>query len=84
MQTLTATYDSTDAPDRDMAKAVGFWQARQPDLALAEFESAIVRQPEWRNGYWVKALYSPRVLQSVLEIQAEKLRRAKARAENKR
>jgi predicted Zn-dependent protease len=84
MQTLTATYDSTDASDRDMAKAVGFWQARQPDLALAEFESAIVRQPEWRNGYWVKALYSPRVLQSVLEIQAEKLRRAKARAENKR
>jgi beta-barrel assembly-enhancing protease len=84
MQTLTPNYDSNTLPDRAMAAAVGFWQARQPDQAIAEFESAIAHQPEWLNEHWVRALYSPRVAQSVLEIQAEKLRREKARAAEKR
>ncbi len=84
LQTLTTTYDSSDAPDRTMARAVAFWQAQQPDVALSEFETSIARQPEWENTRWVKALYSARVVQNVQDMQTERLRRKQASVADKR
>jgi tetratricopeptide (TPR) repeat protein len=84
MQTLTTTYDSSAFPDRAMAKAVGQWQARQPDDALSEFEAAIAGRPEWENERWVEALYSSGVAQSIQQMQAERLRRKQARTADNR
>jgi predicted Zn-dependent protease len=79
---LGTTYEATPyPPDRTMARAVAFWQARRPDEALREFDSAVAGQPEWENARWVKALYSPLVVQSIAEMQDERERRSKARVE---
>ena len=58
-----------------MGRAVARWQARQTDGALEDYEAVAKGQPEWRNPRWVKALYSPRVAQSVAEMEAERRRR---------
>jgi len=84
MRTLAASDDSGDSPDRGMAKAVGFWQSGQPLAALSHFETAIARQPEWENERWVRALYSSRVVQSIQDMQAERLRRKRARTADQR
>ena len=79
IRTLTTTYDSSDSPDRLMAKAVSLWQTGQPTAALSQFEIAIARQPQWENERWVRALYSSRVAQSIQDMQAERLRQKKIR-----
>ena len=69
--------------ERAMAQAVAFWQAREPEEALRDYDRAITGQPEWGNPRWVKALYSPLVAQSVQEMHDERERQKKARmAEN--
>ena len=65
----------TERTDREMAGpmviAVARWQARERREALVEFQSAIARQPQWKNPKWVGALYSRLVLSSVQEMEAE-------------
>lgn len=58
-----------------MLRAVANWQAQEHDEALRDFEIALGGQPEWENSTWFKALYSPLVAQSILEMQAERERR---------
>jgi tetratricopeptide (TPR) repeat protein len=65
--------------ERAMAQGVAFWQAKENDEALSDFDRALDNQPEWGNARWVKALYSPLVAESVQEMQAERERRKKAR-----
>ncbi len=65
--------------ERAMAQGVAFWQAKEPEEALRDFERAVAGQPEWGNPQWVKALYSPLVAQTVQEMQAERERQRKAR-----
>jgi beta-barrel assembly-enhancing protease len=72
-------FDEATRSERNMAQAVAFWQAKQPDAALNNFAGAVNGQPEWENPRWVKGLYSPLVAQSVQEMQAERERRRKAR-----
>ena len=57
--------------ERKMACAVARWQAQDHAEALRYFGFAVRDQPEWENANWVKALYSPRVAQSVEQMQAE-------------
>jgi hypothetical protein len=69
-----------------MARAVALWRALQDDEALRDFESASATQPEWTNPRWVKALYSPLVVQSIEQMSAEGERRRKiqtARAQSR-
>jgi predicted Zn-dependent protease len=73
------SYEERRQPERQMAEGVAFWQARQPDQALADFAGATTQQPEWENPRWVRGLYSPLVEQSVLEMKAERERRRKQR-----
>jgi Flp pilus assembly protein TadD len=70
--------------ERAMALAIAFWQAKEPENALSEFGVALARQPEWGNHHWVEALYSPLVVHSVQEMQAERERQRKERMAAKR
>src|SRR5207248_1375746 len=66
LQVLKLAYEQGQAqPERTMARAVSLWRALQYDEALRDFESASAAQPEWTNPRWVKALYSPLVVQSI-------------------
>ncbi len=69
-----ASFD--DAP---MGIAVAHWQANQKGEALKWFSGVTVDQSQWLNPRWVKALYSPLVLQSIAEMQAEQQKRRPAR-----
>ena len=65
-------------PERTMARAVVSWQSQEHEEALRYFGSAVGAQPEWENSNWVRALYSSRVAESVVEMQT-KLEQQKAR-----
>jgi predicted Zn-dependent protease len=79
-QSLDAEYATgKTASDRRMARAVAFWLSAQKDSAVAEFDSAVSEQPEWKNSPWVGALYSALVADTVQQIQAESGRRLKLR-----
>src|SRR5207244_8659683 len=58
-------------PEKDMARAVLFWQESYPDRAIAEFDVAMRGEPEWQNLQWVRALYSPVVVESIEQMQKE-------------
>jgi beta-barrel assembly-enhancing protease len=73
----TATYEQHVAPERAIVRAVAEWQAQEPNLALQDFDVALRGKPEWENPAWVKAQYSPLVVQSVQEMQSERERRLK-------
>lgn len=62
-----------------MGVAVTHWLGQEPDRALPEFASASLANPEWRNSRWVKALYSPLIVRSLAEMQAEQEKRKTAR-----
>ena len=87
LQVLNLAYEQGQAqPERTMARAVSLWRALQDDEALRDFESAIAAQPEWTNPRWVKALYSPLVVQSIDQMSTERERRRKiqtARAQSR-
>ena len=70
--------------ERNMVAAVAYWQAKEPDASLEDFERAEAAQPEWGNPKWVKALYSPLVAQSIEEMTAERERRKKERMAQKK
>jgi Tfp pilus assembly protein PilF len=72
-------YQEHPQGERAMAQAVAFWQAKENEEALRDFDRALASQPEWGNTRWVKALYSPLAAQSVQEMQAERERQKKAR-----
>jgi len=84
---LNLAYEQGQAqPERTMARAVSLWRALQDDEALRDFESASATQPEWTNPRWVKALYSPLVVQSIDQMSAEREHRRKiqtARAQSR-
>jgi tetratricopeptide (TPR) repeat protein len=78
LQIIQNSYeDNTERTDRTMASTVARWQAQERDEALREFQTAIERQPQWKNPRWVGALYSPLVVQSIADMQAELDRRKK-------
>lgn len=68
-------YAAGTEPEKAMVRAVAHWQAQEQDQALADFNVALVGEPEWGNSSWVKALYSPLVTQSIQGMQAERERR---------
>jgi len=79
-KSLDAGYASgRTSPDRRMARAVAFWLSAQKDSAVAEFDSAVSEQPEWKNPRWVQALYSTLVADTIREIQTESDRRLNLR-----
>jgi hypothetical protein len=67
-----------------MAQGVAYWQARERDSALRDYEQAVAGQPEWENQKWVKALYSPLVAGSVEEMKAERERQKKQKMAERR
>jgi predicted Zn-dependent protease len=76
LQTLEgASHEAGIEPEKAMVRAVARWQAQQHDQALPDFNGALGGQPEWENSRWVKALYSPLVVQSIQEMQSERERR---------
>jgi predicted Zn-dependent protease len=76
LQTLNgAVYEQKIQPERAIIRAVARWQAQEHDQALLDFNVALDGHPEWENSSWVQALYSPRVTQSIQEMQAERERR---------
>ena len=70
--------------ERNMVAAVAYWQAKEPDAALEDFERAEAALPEWRNPKWVRALYSPLVSQSIDEMRVERERRKTEKLAEKR
>ena len=77
-------YEEHHQGEHAMAQAVAFWQAKENEPALGDFDRALAGQPEWGNQRWVKALYSPLVAQSVKEMQAERERQKRARMAERR
>jgi len=76
LQTLNgAIYEQQIQPERALVRAVANWQAQEHDEAIRDFDITVSGRPEWGNSSWVKALYSPLVAQSTLEMQAERERR---------
>ena len=73
--TTSGSFEEPLQSEKTMAEAVAFWQAKEPDRALGDFNSAMLGQPEWENAAWVKALYSPLVAQSIQELKDEQERR---------
>jgi len=81
LQTLSMIqYDSAAPSEQVMARAVCRWQAGQKDEALPSFRFALNSDLEWDNSRWVKALYSPLVAESVLEMKTEEERRRNLQA----
>src|SRR5262249_33682034 len=68
-------YQEHPEGERAMAQGIAFWQARETDSAMSDFDRAIAGQPEWNNPQWVRALYSPLVADSVQQMKEEKERR---------
>lgn len=64
-------------PEKDMAHAVLFWQENYTDRAIAQFDAAVRRQPEWQTREWVRAQYSPVVAESIEQMQKESEQRKK-------
>jgi predicted Zn-dependent protease len=83
LQSLEAGYEQVEDAERQMARAVALWQAQRQDEAMISFESAARKQPEWENPRWVKALYSPGVVESIQQMKTEREKRSKI-ASNKR
>ncbi len=76
LQAIQSTaYLQAIQPERAMARAVTHWLAQEHNQALLDFKLALGERPEWGNSAWVKALYSPLVARSILEMQAERERR---------
>jgi hypothetical protein len=69
---------------RAMAGAVARWQAQERREALVEFQSAIAKQPQWKNPKWVGALYSPLVASSIQEMDTELERGRNSRSTSNR
>lgn len=77
IQTVNNGYAPGLQSEKSMAQAVAYWQARETDTALSAYDRAVAGQPEWENAKWVRALYSPLVVQSVDDMKAERERRKK-------
>lgn len=77
IQTVNNGYVQGLQNESAMAQGVGYWQAKETDNALREYDRAVAGQPEWENPKWVGALYSPLVARSVDEMKAERERQKK-------
>ncbi|MGA9392701.1 MAG: M48 family metalloprotease [Candidatus Sulfotelmatobacter sp.] len=76
LQTLQRfSYERQVPADKAIIQAVVHWQAQERDEAMRDFAQTVRSQPEWENPKWVKALYSPLVVQSLQEMQSESERR---------
>jgi len=64
-------------PEKEMARAVLFWQESYADRAIAQFDAAVRSQPEWQTPEWVRAQYSPLVAESIEQMQKESEQRKK-------
>jgi len=84
IQTASNGYVQGLPSEKAMAQAVAYWQAKEPDPALNNYDLATSGQPEWGNSKWVWGLYSPLVARSVEEMKAEQERRKKQRTAEKR
>jgi predicted Zn-dependent protease len=84
IQTVNNGYLQGLPNEKAMAQGVAYWQARETDSALRDYDRAVAGHPEWANPKWVKALYSPLVAQSVEEMKAERERQKKQRMAEKR
>ena len=69
-------YVSND-PEKEMARAVLFWQESYTDRAIVRFDAAVRSQPEWQTPEWVRAQYSPLVAESIEQMQKESEQRKK-------
>jgi predicted Zn-dependent protease len=69
------SYEAQVRPEKAIIRAVIYWQTQEHEQALGDFNTGMASRPEWKNSNWVKSLYSPLVLQSVQEMQAENERR---------
>ena len=79
LQGLDSVNTSQNAtPDTVMSRAVAQWLAQERVGAMANFSIAINQRPEWTNPRWAAALYSPLVVDTVQQMEAERQRREKA------
>jgi tetratricopeptide (TPR) repeat protein len=84
IQSVNNGYDQGLPNEKAMAQGVAYWQARETESALRDYDRAVAGQPEWENPKWVKALYSPLAARSVEEMKAERDRQKKQRLAEKR
>jgi predicted Zn-dependent protease len=84
LQSLESAQAPAERQDRAMARAVAFWQAKEPDQALEQFDSALATQPEWSNPVWVKTMYSPIAAQAIEQMKVEQQRRRKSQVSTAR
>jgi beta-barrel assembly-enhancing protease len=64
-------------PEKEMARAVLFWQESYADRAIAQFDAVVRSQPEWQTPEWVRAQYSPLAAESIDQMQKESEQRKK-------
>jgi predicted Zn-dependent protease len=84
MQSVNNGYEQGLPNEKAMAQGVAYWQARETESALRDYDRAVAEQPEWENPRWVRALYSPLATRSVEEMKAERERQKKQRLAEKR
>ena len=79
LQGLDSVYGSRPVtPDTTMARAIAQWLAHERVAAMANYSTGSGNQPEWKDPRWVKALYSPVVVEAVGEMEAEQRRQETA------
>jgi len=61
-----------------MGLAVTEWDAKQPELALSHYRSAVMERKAWANPQWTVALYGTAVSATIRSIQHENDIRARA------
>jgi tetratricopeptide (TPR) repeat protein len=84
IQSVNNGYEQGLPNEKAMAQGVAYWQARETESALRDYDRAVAEQPEWENPKWVRALYSPLATRSVEEMKAERERQKKQRLAEKR
>jgi hypothetical protein len=54
-----------------MAIAVAHWLAEERVQALGNYQSAVDRQPAWKDSAWYTPQYSPAVSRAISEIKID-------------
>jgi hypothetical protein len=67
-----------------MGTAVANWLADDHNRSLTEYQTALDREPAWKNAAWYQPQYSATVSRTITEMKAEADRRKQAAENNPR
>ncbi len=63
----------------EMGLAVALWKSPRTEDAMKDYDATVIAEPRWLNQRSVRAFYSPRVAQTIAEMQAEHEKRLEAK-----